>query len=56
MARSEDEAVVLGLFIVGLVKVASGALVDVAATALEDVVRLATALWLLSSSAGNCSF
>ena len=56
MARSEDEGVVLVLLIVGLVKVASGALVHVAATAVEDVVGLETALRLFSSSAGNCSF
>ena len=56
MARSEDDGVVLGLLIVGLVEVASGALVNIVATAVEDVVGLATALWLCSSSAGNCTF
>ena len=56
MARSEDVGVVLGLLIVGLVEVASGALVHVAATAVEDVVGLETALWLFSNRAGNCSF
>ena len=40
MATSEDEGVVLGLLIVGPVEVASGALVHVAATAIEDVVGL----------------
>ena len=56
MARSEDEGVVLGLLIVGLVKVASGALVHVPATAIEDVVGLGHTLCLLSVSAGGCSF
>ena len=56
MAKSEDEGVVLVLLIVGLVKVASSALVHVAATAVEVVVGLETALLLLTNSAGNCSF
>ena len=56
MARSEDEGVVLGLLIVRLVEVASGALVDVAATSTEDVVGLGHTLCLLSVSAGGCSF
>ena len=56
MARSEDEGVVLGLLIVGLVEVASGALVHVAATAIEEVVGLGHTLCLLSVSAGGCSF
>ena len=56
MARSEDEGVLLGLLIVRLVEVASGTLVQVAATAVADVVGLETALWLFSSIAGNCSF
>ena len=46
---------VLLLLIVGLVEIASGALVYVAATAVEDIVGLAIALWLLSASAGGCS-
>ena len=46
MARSKDEGVVLGLLIVKLVEVASGALVHIAATAVEDVVGLATVLAL----------
>ena len=45
MGRSEDKGVVLGLLIVGFAEVASGALVHVAATAVEDVVGLVTALW-----------
>ena len=53
MARSEDEGVVLVLLIVGFVKVASGALIHVAATAVEVVVGLETALWLFTNSAGN---
>ena len=56
MARSEDEGVVLIQLIVGVVEVASGALVHVAATAVEDVVGLGHSLCLLSVSAGGCSF
>ena len=44
MARSEDEEVMLGLLIVRLVEVVSGALVHVAATGVKNVVGLATAL------------
>ena len=51
-----DERVVLQLLIVGLVKVVSGALVHVAATAVVNVVGLAHSLCLLSFSAGNWSF
>ena len=54
MARSKDEGVMLGLLIVGLVEVASGALVQVAATAIEDVLGLGDTLCLLSVSAGGC--
>ena len=56
MARSVDEGAVLGQLIVGLVEVASGALVHVAATAIEDFVGLGHTLCLLSVSAGCCSF
>ena len=53
MAKSEDEGVVLGLLIVGLVEVASGALVHVAVIVVEHVVGLGYTLEL-SGSAG-CS-
>ena len=46
---------VLLLLIIGLVEVASGALVHVEATAFEHVVGLGHALEL-SGSANNCSF
>ena len=55
-AISEKEGMVLLLLIIGLVEVASGALDHVAATAVEHVVGLVTALWLCSNSAGSCSF
>ena len=45
----------LGLLIVGLVEVASGALVQVAATAVEDFVKLKAALRLFSSSAATAA-
>ena len=47
---------VLLVIISGLVEVASGALVHVAAAAVEHVVRLGHALELLSGNAGGCSF
>ena len=50
MAKSEDEGVVLKLLIVGLVEVASGALVYVAATAVEDFVVLGHTRCLFSSA------
>ena len=53
MARSEDEVVVLIQLIVGVVEVASGALVHVAATVLEVVVGLGHTLCLLSVSVGG---
>ena len=56
MARSEDAGVVLRPLIVGLVEIASGALVHIAATSVEDVVGLGHTLSLLSVSAGGCSF
>ena len=56
MARSEDEGVVLIQLIVGVVEIASGALVHVAATADEDVVRLGHSLCRLSVSVAGCSF
>ena len=43
------------LLIIGLVLVESGALVHVAAAAVEHVVRLGDALELLSGNAGGCS-
>ena len=52
----EKEGVVLKQLIVGLVKVSSSALVYVATIATEDVVGLATSLWLLSGKSGGCSF
>ena len=55
MARSEDEGVLLGLLVVRLVKVASGALVYVATTAVEHVVGLGHTIEL-SGSARDCSF
>ena len=55
MARSEDDGVVLIQLIVGFVEGASGALVHVAATAIEVVVGLGHSLCLLSISAGGCS-
>ena len=56
MARLEDEGVVLKLLIVGLVELASGALVHVAATAIEDVVGLGHTLFFLFVSVGSFSF
>ena len=56
MARSENEGVVLIQLIVGFIEIASGALVHVAATAVEDVVGLTHSLCLHSVSAGGCSF
>ena len=56
MARSADKGFVLKLLIVGLVEAASGALVHIAATAIEDVVRLGHTLCLFSVSAGRCRF
>ena len=43
------------LLIIGLAEVASGVLVHVAATAVEDVVPIGHSLCLLSVSAGGCS-
>lgn len=40
------------LFIIGLIEVASGELVYVAAIAVENVVDLRHALWIFSGSAG----
>ena len=56
MARSEDKEVLLIQLIVGVVEVASGALVHVAASAVEDVVKLKHLLCRLFVSAGGCSF
>ena len=56
MARSDDEGVVLIQLIVGIVEVASGALVHIAATTVVDVVGLGHSLCLLAVSAGGCSF
>ena len=53
MARSEDEGVVLELLIVGLVEISSGALVHVAATAVEDVVGLGHMLCLFFRQRGR---
>ena len=55
-AKSVDEGVVLGLLIVGLVKIASGAFDLVAATANEHVVKLVTAHGIFNGSASSCSF
>ena len=56
MARSEDKGVVLRQLIVGLVEVASGALVHVAATNVEDVVGLGhTLCFFLSARAAAAS-
>ena len=46
----------LVLLIIKFVEVASGALVNVAAIIIVDVVGLATALWLLSDEACGRSF
>ena len=56
MDRSEDTGVMLIQLIVGVVEVASSALVHVAATAVEDVVWLGHSLFCFSVSAGACSF
>ena len=55
MVTSEDEGVVLRLLIVGLVEVASGALVHIAATAVRNVVGLGHTLCFLLVSSGGCS-
>ena len=47
---------VLLLLIIGLVEVASGALIHIAATAVKHVVGLKHAQKLLSDTAGGCSF
>ena len=47
---------VLGLLVVRLVEVVSGALVHVAATAVEHVVGLGHTIELSGGSAGDCSF
>ena len=47
---------VLLLFIIKLVEVASSAFVQAAATAVENIVGLATGLWLFLDTAGDCSF
>ena len=44
------------LLIIKLVEIASGALVSLTATIVEDVVGVATALWLLSNKACGRSF
>ena len=56
MARSEDEGMMLIQLIAGVVEVASGAHVHVAATAVKHIVGLGHSLCLLSVSAGGCSF
>ena len=56
MAWSENERVMLKLFIVKHDKFAWGALVHVAATAVEYVVKLGHTRCLLYVSAGSCSF
>ena len=50
-----DEGVVVGLLVVRLVEVASGALVHVAATAVDHVIGLGHTIEL-SGSAGDRSF
>ena len=52
----KDEGGVLIQLIVIVVEVASGALVYVAATAVEDVVERGHSLCRLYVSAGGCSF
>ena len=47
---------VLVLLIIGLVEDGSGALVNVAAITIEDVVELATALWRFSDEACGRNF
>ena len=54
MAKSTEEKQML-LLIIGFVRVSYSALVHFAATAVEDVVKLAHALCLLFGSAGGCS-
>ena len=54
-ARSEDDEVVL-LLIIGFVRVSSGALVHVVATAVEDVVGYAHALVLFTDPECCSSF
>ena len=56
LGKREKEGVGLVLLIIGLVEVSSGALVNVAAITIKDVVGFATALWLFSDEACGRSF